>query len=170
MNYFWNTLLFSTFSISACGGPWRWCKWPQNMQERNKPVFLCVACALVGVMTEWFNTQMCSKFAYKTHGDEPLPSQLPATCTQHSRIAGQRTLAQCQHNKRLISSSSSSSSFGATAPVGQHPLIHEVSKSHTHTTDSRTSLDEWSAHRRDLYLTTPNTHNSHPCPRCDSNP
>ena len=28
-----------------------------------------------------------------------------------------------------------------------------------HTTVGRTSLDEWSAHRRDLYLTTHNTHN-----------
>jgi len=32
---------------------------------------------------------------------------------------------------------------------------------------SRTPLDEWSARRRDLYLTT---HNKHPCPRLDSNP
>jgi len=29
-------------------------------------------------------------------------------------------------------------------------------------TVGRTPLDEWSAHRRDLYLTTHNTHNSHP--------
>jgi hypothetical protein len=34
----------------------------------------------------------------------------------------------------------------------------------------RTSLDEWSARRRDLYLTTHNTHNRQPCPRWDSNP
>jgi len=38
------------------------------------------------------------------------------------------------------------------------------------TTVGRTSLDEWSARRRDLYLTTHNTHNKHPCPRWDSNP
>ena len=31
-------------------------------------------------------------------------------------------------------------------------------------TVSRTPLDEWSAHRRDLYLTTHNTQNKHPCP------
>jgi len=37
-------------------------------------------------------------------------------------------------------------------------------------TVGRTSLDEWSARRRDLYLTTHNTHNRHPCPRWDSNP
>jgi len=41
------------------------------------------------------------------------------------------------------------------------------------TTIGRTPLDEWSAHRRDLYLITYNTHNTpnrHPCPHCDSNP
>jgi hypothetical protein len=38
------------------------------------------------------------------------------------------------------------------------------------TTVGRTPLDEWSAHRKDLYLTTHNIHNRHPCPRRDSNP
>ena len=38
------------------------------------------------------------------------------------------------------------------------------------TTVGRTPLDEWLACRRDLYLTTHNTNNRHPCPRCDSNP
>jgi hypothetical protein len=33
----------------------------------------------------------------------------------------------------------------------------------------RTPLNEWSARRRDLYLTTHNTHDKHPCPRWDSN-
>jgi len=44
-------------------------------------------------------------------------------------------------------------------PLGQG-LIHEV-LNHTQrrTTVSRTLLDEWSACRRDLYLTTHNTHN-----------
>jgi len=32
------------------------------------------------------------------------------------------------------------------------------------TTGGRTPLDEWSARRRDLYLTTHNTHNRHSCP------
>jgi len=41
-------------------------------------------------------------------------------------------------------------------PVGQSLLIHEVSRSHTMTHHS--PLDEWSARRRDLYLTTHNTH------------
>ena len=44
-------------------------------------------------------------------------------------------------------------------PVGQGLLIHEVSRSHWHTTFGRTPLDEWSARRRDLYLTIHNTHN-----------
>jgi hypothetical protein len=34
----------------------------------------------------------------------------------------------------------------------------------------RTPLDEWSARRRDLYLTTHNTYNQYPCPRWDTNP
>ena len=38
------------------------------------------------------------------------------------------------------------------------------------TTAGRTPPDEWSARRRDLYLTTHNTHDRHPCPRWDSNP
>jgi len=38
------------------------------------------------------------------------------------------------------------------------------------TTVGRTLLDEWSARRRDLYLTSQNTHNKHPWPRWDSNP
>jgi hypothetical protein len=55
-------------------------------------------------------------------------------------------------------------------PVGQGLLIHEVSRSHTttHHTVGRTPLDEWSAHRRDLYLTTHNRQTS--MPRWDSNP
>ena len=46
--------------------------------------------------------------------------------------------------------------------MSQDLLIHEVSRSHTtsrHTTVGRTPLDEWSARRRDAYLTTHNTHN-----------
>ena len=43
---------------------------------------------------------------------------------------------------------------------GQDRLILEVSRSHTVTHhSSRTPLDEGSARRRDLYLTTNNTHN-----------
>ena len=41
--------------------------------------------------------------------------------------------------------------------MGQGLLIYEVSISHT--TVGRTPLDDWSARRRDLYLTTHNTHN-----------
>ena len=37
-------------------------------------------------------------------------------------------------------------------------------------TVGRHNLDEWSVRRRDLYLTTHNTHNRHPCPRWDLNP
>jgi len=38
------------------------------------------------------------------------------------------------------------------------------------TTVGRTPLDAWSALRRDLYLTTHNTNNKHPCTRWNSNP
>jgi hypothetical protein len=38
-----------------------------------------------------------------------------------------------------------------------------------HTTVGRAPLDELSVRRRDLYPTTHNTHNRHPCPRRDSN-
>jgi len=45
-------------------------------------------------------------------------------------------------------------------PVGQGLLIFKDSSSHSlrHTTLSRNLLDEWSARRTDLYLTTCNTH------------
>jgi hypothetical protein len=47
-----------------------------------------------------------------------------------------------------------------------------VNHTQWHTTFGRTPLDEWSAHRRDLYSTTHNTQQEtrHPCPRRDSNP
>jgi len=47
------------------------------------------------------------------------------------------------------------------SPLGHGLLIHEVSRSHTQrrTTVCRTPLDEWSARRRDFYLSTHNTHN-----------
>ena len=38
------------------------------------------------------------------------------------------------------------------------------------TTVRKTPLDECSARRKDLYLTTHNTHNRHLCPRWDSHP
>ena len=46
--------------------------------------------------------------------------------------------------------------------VGQGLLIIEASRSHwvRHTTLGRTSLDEWSAWRRHLYLKTHSTHNT----------
>jgi len=49
---------------------------------------------------------------------------------------------------------------GATTLVGQGLLIIGDSWSHSkHTTLGRTPLDEWSARRRDLYLTTHNIQN-----------
>jgi hypothetical protein len=50
-------------------------------------------------------------------------------------------------------------------------FIFTWSHSDTHTTVGRTTLDEGSARRRDLYLTTQTlTRDKHPCPPWDSNP
>jgi len=56
-------------------------------------------------------------------------------------------------------------------PALQGLPIIEASLSHSrHTTLGRTPLDEWSARRRDLYLTTHTpTRDRHPCPRRESN-
>ena len=54
--------------------------------------------------------------------------------------------------------------FGATALQWARASSFTRFIDHTrNTTVSRTPLDEWSARRRDLYLTTHNTHNRHPC-------
>jgi hypothetical protein len=54
---------------------------------------------------------------------------------------------------------------GATAPSGPGPPdCRGFTITLRHTTLGRTPLDEWSARRRDLYLTTHNTHKRHPCP------
>jgi hypothetical protein len=56
---------------------------------------------------------------------------------------------------------SSSSSNGSTAPWGPRPPHYSRLHDHTHfrhATLGRTPLDEGPARRRDLYLTTHNTH------------
>jgi len=59
-------------------------------------------------------------------------------------------------------------------PMDQGLLIHEFSKSHIQrrNTVGSNSLDEWSARRTDLYLTTHTTLTTDklPCHRWDSNP
>jgi len=40
----------------------------------------------------------------------------------------------------------------------------DFSRSLSHTTLGRTTLNWWSARRRDLYLTTHNSQETHPCP------
>jgi hypothetical protein len=59
---------------------------------------------------------------------------------------------------------------GATEPSGPGPH-HRTGSMITliHTTLSRTPLYEWSAQRRDLYLTTLSTHKTYQCPKQDSN-
>ena len=49
--------------------------------------------------------------------------------------------------------------YGTTAPSGPRPVhCRGFTITLRHTTLGRTPLDEWSARRRDLYLTTNNTH------------
>ena len=62
-------------------------------------------------------------------------------------------------------------SHGATIPSGPGPPhCRGFTITLRHTTLGRTPLDAWLARRRDLYLTTYNNRNRHPCPRRDSNP
>jgi len=57
--------------------------------------------------------------------------------------------------------------FGAIAPIGPGPPHLRGFLDHTQrrTTVGRTPLDEWSARRRDHYMTTHNTHNREPSMR-----
>ena len=54
---------------------------------------------------------------------------------------------------------------GVTASLYTRFLDH----THRRTTVGRTPLDVWSARRKDLYLTTHNNHDRHPCHWWDSN-
>ena len=51
-----------------------------------------------------------------------------------------------------------------------HLILEFLDHTQRRITVGMTPLDEWSASRTDLHLTTHNTHNKHPCPRWDSNP
>ena len=55
------------------------------------------------------------------------------------------------------------------SPRGPRTPLWGFSITFGHTTLGRTPLDEWSARRRDLYLTTHNTSNRHSCRWGDSN-
>ena len=61
---------------------------------------------------------------------------------------------------------------GPWRPPHSRGFLWFLDHTQRHTTVSRTPLDEWSARRRDLYLTTHNTHNRQTSmpPRWDSNP
>ena len=53
----------------------------------------------------------------------------------------------------------------------EHQFLMFLDHTQRRTTVGRTPLDEWSARRRDLYLTTHDTTtDKYPCPRWDSNP
>jgi len=59
--------------------------------------------------------------------------------------------------------------FVALQPIHHQDLLI-LDHTQRRTTLGRTPLNEWSASRRDLYVTTHNTTDKHPCPRRDSNP
>ena len=53
----------------------------------------------------------------------------------------------------------------------EYPFLMFLDHTQRRNTFGRTPMDEWSARRRDLYLTTHDTHNrKNPSPRWDSNP
>ena len=62
--------------------------------------------------------------------------------------------------------------FGTTAPqwARASSFTRFLDHMQRRTTVGRTPLDEQSARRRDLYLTTHSTHNKHPCPRVGFEP
>ena len=100
----------------------------------------------------------------------------------------------CQEKKTKLRTSNATSSISAVTDINwplifspglvclfvsgatalQWAMASSLSRLHGHTqrcaTVGRTPLDEWSARRRDLYLTTHNTHDRHPCHRWDSIP
>ena len=61
--------------------------------------------------------------------------------------------------------------WSPTRTMASSFLVRFLDHTQRRATVGRTPLDEWSARRRDLYLTTHNTHkDKHPCLRRDSNP
>jgi hypothetical protein len=87
---------------------------------------------------------------------------LPATCV----------IAQFSHLQGGSHTSLSGHCFWHDSPQWEKASSFTRFVDHTkrHTTVGRTRLDEWSARRRDLYLTIHNTHDIRSCPWQDSNP
>ena len=85
---------------------------------------------------------------------------------QASNLGQARLLAEAEGPSRTLSSSSS---FCCTANGYLHTIIISFMTPHSwgllitirHTTRGRTPLGDWSARRRDLYLTTHNIHDIH---------
>jgi hypothetical protein len=89
---------------------------------------------------------------------------LPTSCHQiwHNVISYFFIMYMFRHDLIKLFFSCIFFSKGWTAPWGPRPPHFSRLHDHTlfrHTTLGRTALDEWSARRRDLYLTTHNTHN-----------
>ena len=90
------------------------------------------------------------------------------------RVYNKRGIEEAPENGKEMSHSARANGMnGATALVGQGLLIIEDSRSHSvrHTKLGRTPLEEWSAWRKDICLTTHNIHTRQTSmPQRDSNP
>jgi hypothetical protein len=95
-----------------------------------------------------------------------LPTPRNSYQWRHLSVLQYRLAQCCSRTKRHTTVSS----HGPTAPSrARPPYCRAFMIVLRHTTVGRTPLDEWSARRRDLYLTTHNTHRQ-TLPRQDSNP
>ena len=98
----------------------------------------------------WTHVCLGEVTSYGRHLNVPLWRSCPKLCERPVEHAYCLTLGCSQEGFFSV----------ALRPnAGRGLLILEVSRSHTMTPVGRTPLDEWSARRRDLYLTTHNTHN-----------
>jgi hypothetical protein len=91
-------------------------------------------------------------------GKEPVPI-VQGDCL-NPRAGLDRCVKSCPHRDFFL----------AWQPPLASSLTGFLDHTQRRTTIGRTSQDEWLARRRDLYLTTHNTHNRHTCPWWDSNP
>jgi hypothetical protein len=100
-----------------------------------------------------------------THKQFPFTQVFPITyscdlSSQHEKRIERRLLTERHKNTKTDLSMTDFFFWLNSPPVGQGLLIIQDSRSYSrHITLGRTPLDEWLTRRRDLYLTTHNTHN-----------
>jgi hypothetical protein len=129
--------------------------WQQRLPHFSKSflLFWCVS---------WFYKRnllwMSSVSAFCCASYFFLRIMYPSRTSQNSHL---ETFLYCPFI-RISSASNNSSLHDATAPSGPGPSHYRrFMITLRYTTLGRTPLDEWSARRRYLYLTTQNTHNRH---------